>query len=202
MGYHHMFYGLDLDKLKALFGSNDSNLTAEILRVRKRDVKDINDQFEENQEDFLKCEHALREIVAGSFGQHEHAEAMYGYALQIICEHIGRRIGGDDVATVEDHPYASQLVAAGPPISIPYNKEDFPEIGFLSLEQIPDEIKRIDAAPLRPKRNLVLRITSLLTSGRVGRQMTKAELAEDMAAYRRTLTEALDKKVAIVSFRY
>jgi len=32
--------------------------------------------------------------------------------------------------------------------------------------------------------------------------MSKAEVAEDMAVYRRTLTEALDKKLAIVSFRY
>jgi hypothetical protein len=202
MGYHHMFYGLDLDRLEAVFGSKNANFTAEILRARKQDFKDLNQQFEDDYEDFPKCEQALREFVAGSFGDHEHAKAMYGYALQIICEHIGQRVGGDDVASIADHPYASQLVASGPPIPIPYDKSDFPEIGFLSWAQIPDEIKRIDAAPRRPKRSLVLSIVSLLTSGRAGHQMSKAEVAEDMAAYRKTLTEALDKNLAIVSFRY
>jgi hypothetical protein len=163
----------------------------------------MNKQFEDDEgEDYLKSEQALRDIVAGSFGEHEHAEAMYGYTLQVICEHIGQRIGGDDVGSVADHPYASQLAASGPPIPIPYDKSDFPEIGFLSLPQIPDEIKRIDAAPRRPKRSLVLSITSLLTGGRVGRQMNKAEVAADMAAYRKTLTEAMDKNLAVVSFRY
>jgi hypothetical protein len=198
-----MFYGLDLDRLKAIFGSKDGNFTTEILKARKRDFKDWNEQFEDDEgEDYLKSEQALREIVAGSFGEHEHAEAMYGYTLQIICEHIGQRVGGDDVFSVADHPYASRLAASGPPIPIPYDKSDFPEIGFLSLAQIPDEIKQIDAAPRRPKRSLVLSITSLLTGGRVGLQMNKAQLPEDMAAYRKTLTEALDKKLAIVSFRY
>ena len=45
-------------------------------------------------------------------------------------------------------------------------------------------------------------MVSLLTGGRAGRQMSKAKVAEDMAAYRKTLTEALDKNLAIVSFRY
>ena len=95
-----MFYGLDLDRLKGIFGSKDGKFTAEILKARKQDFKDCNDQWfeDEEEEDCLKCEQALREIVAGSFGQYEHAEGMYGYALKIICEHIGQRIGGDDVA--------------------------------------------------------------------------------------------------------
>ena len=104
--------------------------------------------------------------------------------------------------SVADHPYASLLVESGPPIPIPYDKSDFPEIGFLSLAQIPNEIKRIDAAPRRPKRNLILSMLCLLTGGRAGRQMGKAEVAEDMAAYRKTLAEALDKNMAIVSFRH
>lgn len=198
-----MFYGVDLDRLKAIYGSKDDKLLTELIKVRAQEIKDNDDWFEDEIKDdgFPTTKQALREIIAGSFGTYEFGEAMFGYALQILCEHIGQRVGADDVADVSAHSYASQLVASGPPVSIPYDK-DGPEIGFLSLAQIPEEINRIDAAPKKARRSLVLSIVSGLTGGRVGRQMSKEEAAADMAAYRRTLTEALDKKLAVVSFRY
>jgi hypothetical protein len=204
MSYSHMFYGLDLKKLKAIYGSKDDRLSGAVLKARAQDFKDNDEFFEDEIEggDFPNSEQALREIVAGSIGQHDGAEAMFGYVLKILCEHVGQRIGNDDVAAVGEHPYASQLVASGPPVPIPVNKEDFPEIGFLALSQIPDEIKRIDEAPKRARRNLVLSVLGLLTGGKAGRQMADNELAEDMAAYRKTLNDALEKKLDIVSFRH
>lgn len=126
---------------------------------------------------------------------------MYGYVLKIICEHIGRPIG-QDVAAVRDHPYKSQLETSGPPIPIPYTRADFPEIGYLSLADIPAEIQRIDAAPRKAKKSLLLTLLSLVSGGVVGRQMSDAETAEDMDAYRATLQEAVEKKVSVVSFRH
>lgn len=204
MSYSHMFYGVDLDRLKAIYGSNDDKFLTELLKVRAQEIKDNDDWFEDEIKDdgFPTTKQALREIIAGSFGNYEFGEAMFGYGLQILCEHIGQRVGADDVADVAAHPYASQLVASGPPVPIPHDETDFPEIGFLSLAQIPEEINRIDAAPKKARRSFVLSIVSGLTGGRVGRQMSNDEVAADMAAYRRMLTEALDKKLAVVSFRY
>lgn len=197
-----MFYGLDLDRLKGVYGSGDEGFVDEVLMAQGEELADkdelFDDMFEEGEG--LTSETALREIVFGK-PTHENAPAVYGYVLKIICEHLGQPIG-DDVACVRDHPYCSQLYASGPPIPIPYDPADFPEIGFLSLADIPAEIKRIDAAPRKAKKSLVLSLFSLLSGGVVGRQMSDEDVAEDMEAYRATLQEALDKKLSIVSFRH
>jgi len=201
-----MFYGLDLKKLQAVHGSRDDALVKTVLKSRADDIEENDENFEEEIEagDFPNSEQALRKIVAGSVNESEDAgaAAMFGYVLKILCEHFGRRIDDDNVAAVGDHPYASQLIASGPPIPIPVNKSDFPEMGFLTLSQISDEIKRIDAAPRRAKRSLMQSVLSRLTGGRAGRQMDDDGLAADMAAYREVLTTALEKKIDIVSFRH
>jgi hypothetical protein len=118
-----------------------------------------------------------------------------------LCEHLGEMIGGD-VAAVRDHPYKSKLVASGPPIPIPYDQGDFPEIGFLALADIPAEIQRIDAAPRRAKKSIVMWGLRLVSGGMVGREMNDEEVGEDMAAYREVLQQALDRGLSIVSFRH
>lgn len=199
-----MFYGVDLDKLKAIYGSKDESLLAELLRAQAQDIKENDEWFEDEikEEGFPPTKQALREIVLGTFGNYEGGAAMYGYALKIICGHIGHRVGADDVAEVAAHPYPSQLVTSGPPIPIPYDDSDFPEIGFLSLPQIPEEINRIDTAPQKARRSVISAGLSLLTGGRAGQRMRAEDLAQDIAAYRRTLTEALEKKLAVISFRH
>ena len=94
------------------------------------------------------------------------------------------------------------MVASGPPIPIPYDTSDFPEIGFLALADIPEEIQRIDLAPKRATRSLALTLLAKLTGGLIGRQMSDQEAAADMEDYRATLQDALDKGLSIVSFRY
>lgn len=202
MSYQHMFYGVDLDYLKGLYGSGDDTFAAELLKAQAEEVEDNDGFFEDQIEDgdFPNCETALRDILSGNTNR-EGAAAMYGYVLKIICEHIGQPIG-DDVAAVRDHPYKSELVASGPPIPIPYDVSDFPEIGFLSLADIPAEIGRIDSAPKKAKKSFLLTLLSSISGGVVGRQMSDEEVVEDMDAYRTTLQEALDKKVSIMSFRH
>jgi hypothetical protein len=203
MGYCHMFYGLDLAQLQSVYGSGDQRLLEDILSAQAEEL-DESDAFFESDIENKTCPDsrtALREIFAGSFGKYERADPMFGYVLKILCIHLGKQIG-EDVAAVRDHCYSSQLTASGPPIPIPYDKSDFPEIGFLSSADIPQEIARIDAAPKTVRRSLALTIISLLTHGAIGHQMSDEEAAEDMAAYRRTLEEALAEGISIVSFRH
>jgi hypothetical protein len=201
MSYQHMFYGLDLDRLRSIYGSKDEAFVAEFLNAKADDLAGNDEFFGEMGDGFPTSETAVREIVAGDIPQREGAEAVYGYVLKILCEHLGQPIG-DDVAAIRDHPYKSQLVANGPPIPIPINLADFPEIGHLALADIPAEIKRIDSAPGRAKKSLKLAILSKLTGGVIGRQMSDEDVAEDMEAYRATLKEALQKRLSIVSFRH
>ncbi len=199
MSYQHMFYGVDIDRLKKLYGSGDEAFATDLLRTQAEAIAD-NDGFFEDYDGVPSSDTALRDILAGNTNR-EGSEAMYGYVLKIICEHIGQPIG-QDVAAVRDHPYKSQLEASGPPIPIPYTRADFPEIGYLSLADIPAEIKRIEAAPRKAKKSLLLTLLSLVSGGVIGRQMSDAETAEDMEAYRATLQEALEKNLSVVSFRH
>jgi hypothetical protein len=117
---------------------------------------------------------------------------MYAYVLKIICEHIGKRIPSN-VVCVYDHNYSSLLVASGSPIPLP-NPYDFPLIGFLSLSDIPKEIKRIDNPLTTAKPPLRQRL--------MRSQSDQGAIAEDMAEYREVLSKALKKGVSIVSFRH
>ncbi|MDB5340441.1 MAG: hypothetical protein JWN70_6060 [Planctomycetaceae bacterium] len=212
MSYQHMFYGVDLDRLKAIYGSGDEKLLAEVIQKSGEELEGNDGLFEDEIEagDCPNSETALRNIFAGKIEASEENAALYGYVLKILCEHLGTSIGEDDVAVVRDHPYQSKLVANGPPLPIPYDSTDFPEIGYLSLQEIPEEIKRIDAAPKKAKRTfqsaVVLPVLgwmlSFLMKGFKFRQMDDATTVEDMNAYRNTLQAALDKRLAVVSFRH
>jgi hypothetical protein len=203
MSYCHMFYGLDLHRLQSLYASGDEAFVAEVLAARAEELADNDGFFDEpsDEANFPSSEMALRQIVAGSIPNYEGAEAMYGYVLKILCEHLGESIG-DDVAAVREHPYKSKLLTSGPPIPIPVDPGDFPEIGYLALEDIDGEIARLDAKPPRARWSLRRWLVRKLTGGMMGRQWTDADVAADMAAYRETLVEAKDKGLSIVSFRH
>ncbi|PHS18437.1 MAG: hypothetical protein COA78_02090 [Blastopirellula sp.] len=202
MGYMHMFYGVDLDRVQALFGSNDEAFVEDFLKAQAEELED-NDAFFEDEIEEGDCpssETALREIVAGKI-LHEGSPAMYGYVLKIICEHLGESIMYD-VYAVSDHPYKSQLASSGPPIAIPDDPADFPDIGHLSIKDIPAELQRIDAAPQKAKKSLVLSLINWASKGMIARQMDDDEAIEDMNAYRDTLKEAQSKNLSLVSFRH
>jgi hypothetical protein len=203
MSYGHMFYGVDLDRLRAVYGSQDEKLLVEVLQAQAEALEN-NDAFFETMGEVgesPRSRDAVRAIFAGSIPHGEAAAPIYGYVLKILCEHLGKLIG-DEVAAVRDHPYRSRLLDSGPPLPIPYNGEDFPEIGYLSQADILAEIQRIDTAPRRAWRSPAWILLSWLSKGIIARRMSASELREDMAAYRETLTEALAKGVAIVSFRH
>lgn len=202
MGYCHMFYGVDLKRIQALFGSNDTAYVDELIAGMGDELKG-NDAFFADAIDEGTCpasEQALRHIVAGTITG-ANAEAMYGYVLKIICEREGEMLNGE-VYAIRDHPYASKLVASGPPIPIPDDAGDFPEIGYLALEDIDGEIERIDKAPQRARRSLALTVLKWATRGMLRLQMSDEEAVEDMAAYRESLIEAKKKGYSIVAFRH
>lgn len=135
MSYSVMFYAVDVPKLQAVYGSNDERLLKQVLKARSEDL-DENDEFFEDYEVEVDSRTALRRIFSGEAPQGDRSvAAMYGYVLKILCEHLGQFVGGDLYST-RILPIESKLMENGPPIPIPVDPGDFPEIGHLTKEGI------------------------------------------------------------------
>lgn len=182
-----MFYGLDLDRLRAIPGSKDLTLYEKIAGAEYPPVDEELD--------------ALKRIIMGDCRSDPGTEHLYGYALKALCKEIGEMVG-EDVAAIRDHPYKSKLVANGPPINIPYTTSDFPEIGYLDYHDLASEYRLTTETKPRAKTTLIGFILRRLSGGVVGREMTVEDVAEDMEAYAATLRECMEKKVSLVSFRH
>lgn len=188
MSYSHMFYAVDLQRLRSIPGSKDDSLFNDILAN--------GDSLDDEDQD------ALKHIIAGECDNEPGTEYHYGYALKAICEHIGQMVGAEEVAAVRDHPYKSKLVANGPPIGIPYTQSDFPEIGYLAHSELEAELTLATKTKPKAKRTLLGFILRKISGGIVGREMSTEEVAEDMQAYANTLQECISRKCSLVSFRH
>lgn len=189
MGYGHISFRVDLHRARSLFGSGDEALARAVLKKQADDVESNDACFEDKIEDGIcpDTATALREILAGQASPPRQT-SMYGYMLKILCQQVGKEFG-EEVAAIGEHPYESQLASSGPPVPIPYDARDFPQIGYLELKDIPAEIARLDAAPriVTPQRWALL---------------DEESLNRDMDAYRLTLEQALKKKGDVIAFRH
>jgi hypothetical protein len=191
MGYSHSFFALDVDRLKGIFASNNEQLLNEILTAQAEDIAS-NDAFFANKikaGDLPSTATAIRQIFEGN-PRVDIQDALYGYSLQIICRHMGEEVWGGEygVANVSDHPYDSKLLKSGVPIPIPV-PSDFPMIGYLSLNEIDDEIALATAEHAKP-------------SNDSSEDIDAEEIQEDIDAYVETLQKAKDLGLGIVSFRH
>lgn len=210
MGSAHLFFRLDLQRLRGLMGSRDEAFARKVIQKQADEIENNDGCFEDSIEEGIcpDTETAIREILAGTFSQPRQT-SMYGYALKIICEHIGKQFGYE-VGSIRAQPYASQLAGSGPPIAIPYSTEDFPGIGFLALADIGAEIDRIDSAPrtLAPVPTLPSDASTAAKKAVFRSREYEAlslyrndeNLVLAMEDYRKTLEEALNKRADIVSF--
>ena len=187
MSYSHIFYAVDLDRLRALAGSKDMTVYSEIAST--------SESLDDDELD------ALRRILNGECRSEPNTEHLYGYALKAICDHIGEMIG-EEVAAIREHPYKSKLVSNGPPIDIPNTRSDFPEIGYLDRSELEAELQRVKSTKPKAKKTLIGFVLRKMTGGAVGREMNAEDVAEDMSAYAATLEECMDKHGSLVSFRH
>ena len=205
MGYSHMFFAVDIDKLKGIFGSKNEELLSQILKSQQEDIEDNDGFFEDDIEDgeLPTTATALRQIFYGD-PQMDAEGAIYGYALKIMCQHLGEAVwGGEDgVADVTAHPYESKLVKSGIPIPIP-EPSDFPMIGYLAFNQLDDEIRRATARHEKTASDSAV-LMSLMrrTLGLRRGGINAEELQEDIDAYVETLQKAKQLGKGIVSFRH
>jgi hypothetical protein len=210
MGYSHMFFAVDVAELKGLYGSKNDALLNEVLNSQTEEIEDNDAFFEDEIADgeLPDTATAVREIFHGT-PRSDVDGAIYGYALKIICQHIGQAVWGGEngVANVADHPYDSLLVKSGLPIPIP-EPGDFPVIGYLDFDQLDQELilakadhKKVasdSAEAMSAIRGLMNAMGLGIRSGRINAQ----DIQEDIDAYIETLESAKKLGKGLVSFRH
>ena len=205
MGYSHNFFALDVGKLKGIFGSKNDELMNQILKEQQEDIND-NDAFFEDEIELGEVPNtstAIRQIFDGN-PQMDAEGAIYGYALKIICQHLGEPVWGGEygVADVTDHPYKSNLLKSGIPIPIP-EPSDFPMIGHLSLDQIDDEIELATGKHEKTASDSAEALSALRSAFGLRRgEINAEEIQEDIDAYVETLQKAKQLAMGLVSFRH
>jgi len=127
-------YGVDIDKLASIIGSKDAQLLAEIEQVIRPDP------LEELGETTIRD--GLRALINGDLLDSYLGRAKQLYALELLCEHIGKRLKGHGhVAYLDDIGLETALLAYEPPLDLP-RADDFPSVAYLSAEQTRDEYTR------------------------------------------------------------
>jgi len=81
--------GVDIAKVRAAIGSNDESLLAyEVAEL-------VLPQESKIEGDSCTMKSALADLVAGKLERSSSAPHLYIYALEALCNHIGRRLDGD-----------------------------------------------------------------------------------------------------------
>jgi hypothetical protein len=210
MGYSHTFFAIDIAELKELFGSKNDALLDEILKSQAEDIEEFDAFFESDIEEgeLPDTATALREIFYGN-PRKDADGAIYGYALKIICQHLGEQVQGGEwgAANVSDHPYDSLLVKSGLPIPIP-EPNDFPDMGYLDANQIDQELALAKADHTEIASDSAKSMSAFRTlMNAIGLGMKRSginpeEIQEDIDAYVETLEAAKKLGKGIVSFRH
>ena len=210
MGYSHMFYALDVSELQKIYGSKNEKLLSKILAEQAEEIED-NDAFFEDEiadGDLPDTSTAIRQIFDGNPNMDVDG-AIYGYALKIICEHLGEMVWGGEhgVADVTDHPYESMLAKSGIPMKLPA-PNDFPMIGYLAFDNIDAEIalatgEHANVASDSAQQKSELRsIANSVGLGLRRAQINAEDIKEDIEAYVETLENAKKLGKGVVSFRH
>ena len=193
----YTFYGVDLDELRRIYGSNDWTLADQLIKAQADELQNVDDRF---GNDGPRAETILREIIKGECCQPESAWRMYVDVLEILCDHIGDFIE-DGVGSLREHIYNPQILTSGPPVSIPVNPADGHQVGFVPHRELQFESEQIGASPKRAQRHLRLNLWALLHGKLYSEYESDAVVADDKAAYREILETALTKGVSLVAYR-
>lgn len=99
-----------------------------------RDEADLPDRRRE-----FTVEAAVGELIAGTFTERE-ATHQYGYALEVVCAALGRRLGA--VAGLAHLGLASPLAAVRRPVTLPASR-GFPRVSYLTAAEVRAEGERV-----------------------------------------------------------
>jgi hypothetical protein len=146
MSYVLTPYLIDLEKLRKSVGSGDESLIAAVISGNPKPFKADDEETEE-----LSRREALRHLVMGD-ELDEDSAAQYGFALALVCHHLGEVIlpdawGGVSWRAVEATGLEDVLMRSGPPVALP-PMPGLPVIAYLTAEQVVAEAAEIGNAQL------------------------------------------------------
>lgn len=205
MSYTLTPYAVDLAALQQVVGSGDEALLAAVL-AENADEPDDDDE--------LSTAQALRHLILGE--PRDEAQAyQYGYALEMVCRHLGEQLPGDcwesiRWAVLEQTGFVEVLERSGPPVPLPPST-DFPRIAHLTPEAAANILAQAGDAPLRsatgarrkPRRRLgTVLLQWLLPPVMCRAPMSDDDLRESLDEYAGWLRIAVERGQALVFFYY
>ena len=146
MGYATHIYAVQLDRVRAVFGSDDDGL---FRRIQRRNAQVWRHNGRVNADAIARGEpsdaRALREVIAGRVTRPEYAP-IYGRALRAICSDLGTRLG--ELPDIRLLQLGSPLERFRLPVPLP-PWDDLPIVSYLSEEEeVAAEVERISAMEL------------------------------------------------------
>jgi len=133
-------YAVDLDRLRAAFGSNDPGLLAALTERFDDHIRDTEEFSAEGHPWFRD---ALADLIAGTI-RHPERSAFHAWAAELLCLHLGATL--DDkglVGALDGLGLDHNLATSGPPLPIPPRDEP-PRLGHLTAAEVAEAACRLD----------------------------------------------------------
>ncbi|AMV36766.1 hypothetical protein [Planctomyces sp. SH-PL62] len=138
-------YAVDLDLMRAAFGSRDGDLLGRIVEAAASTIESFD--LQEDEPPSYSLRQALADLIDGDCRAPERSRFLYGYAIDILSEYFGEVIpvpedDFDEVGDPEDLEIDSPLLNGQLPLPVPA-WGDTPYVRFLTP---PAGSRRVQAA--------------------------------------------------------
>ena len=139
MGYITTAYGVDIDQLIAVKGSNDQTIQDELApRIKEAEGRD---PFQSEDEP-LTLMGALEQIIAGKIEPVPNGEHQYVYVMELLCQHMGEELDGQGhIRYMDDLDWEVAMDEFRTPFDLPY-PGGFPNAFYLTTTEVAAEYKR------------------------------------------------------------
>ncbi len=133
-------------------------------------------------DDELSVKQAACELIAGEISRPDCGHP-YGYALEQLCRVLGTHLGtiAGKRGLLSHLGLGTQLREQRTPVPLP-ERDDFPEIGYLTAEELRNEVEQLGATDLSDPQ--------------------RPEIEEDRIAFLAYLQDAARRGMGIVAFYY
>jgi len=151
MSYTISAYVVDVDALRRVYGSHDTQLVQAIEHHFEDDIGFYNEQAADLfGEETITINQALEEIIRGGCSQRNLWQ--YGCALEFVCQYLGEALpndqfealGGAGLGMVDDLEGVGDLIfRSTPPIPIPLLEDGIQHIGHMTYESAREQLAQL-----------------------------------------------------------
>ena len=134
MGYNVVAYQVDKNKIKEIWGSNNSEFIDYFLNKYQVNIEEQLDSFEIEENIYKSC---LKDLVKGEITQESDLNYIYGYIYEMLCLEFGKEIEHDEFLSHLEEITEDIYKAF---IPIPEN-DDWPEFYSVEFENIENSRK-------------------------------------------------------------